>query len=54
MIIKYTINKHKGYYRDYYVVWKETKTEHGYGAKGIFQGTRKECQEYLEKLKKES
>lgn len=50
MIIKYTIEKHKQLGK--YVVWKETKSEHGYGVKGVFQGTRQECKNYLEELKK--
>ena len=49
MIIKYTIQKHKQLGK--YVVWQETKTKHGYGSKGVFQGNRKECKEYLEELK---
>lgn len=49
MIIKYTIQKHKQLSK--YVVWCETKIEHGYGAKGVFQGTRQECRDYLEMIK---
>ena len=44
----YSIKKHKQLGE--YVVWKESKTEHGFGVKGVFQGTKQECQEYLEKL----
>ena len=51
MIMKYSINKHKQL--GCYVVWCEIQTAHGYGVKGVFQGTRKECQEYIEKLKEE-
>ena len=50
MIVKYKIEKHK---EGYYVVWCETKTEHGYGSKGVFQGTKEECKKYLEVLKNE-
>ena len=50
MIVKYKIEKHK---EGYYVVWQESKTKHGYGTKGVFQGTKQECQEYLEGLKNE-
>ena len=50
LIVRYKIEKHK---EGYYVVWCESKTKHGYGIKGIYQGTKKECQEYLEKLKGE-
>lgn len=49
MTIKYTIQKHKQL--DKFVLWKETKTEHGIGFRGIFQGTKKECEEYLKKIK---
>ena len=49
MIMKYSISKHKQL--DCYVVWCETKTDNGYGCKGVFQGTRQECKEYLERLK---
>ena len=49
MIIKYSISKHNQL--GCYVVWQESKTERGYGNKGVFQGSRKECQEYLERLK---
>ena len=49
MIIKYSISKHKQL--GCYVVWCESRTENGYGCKGVFQGSRKECQEYLERLK---
>ena len=51
LITKYTLQKHKQLGK--YVVWKETKTEHGIGVKGVFQGTKKECEDYLEKLKGE-
>lgn len=51
MIIKYTLQKHKQL--GCYVVWQESKTEHGMGVKGVFQGSKKECQEYLEKIKGE-
>ena len=51
LTIKYTIQKHKQL--DKFVLWKETKTEHGIGFRGIFQGTKKECEEYLKKIKGE-
>ena len=50
--ISYSISKHKNLGEDVdgeYVLWKEVKSEHGYGAKGICRGTRKEC---LQELKK--
>ena len=54
MIVEYKIQKHKQL--GCYVVWCETKTEKkddrkGYGCKGVFRGTKEECQEYLNKLK---
>lgn len=57
MKIKYSIKKHKNLGKDIegnYVLWKEIESDHGYGARGIFQGTRQECIDFLEKLKKES
>ena len=56
MIIKYTIEKcYKlgDKVKGNYVVWCESKSENGYGVKGVFQGTKKECKEYLETLKGE-
>lgn len=57
MTIKYTIQKHKQLTEmnneDTYVVWRNTQGEHGYGCKGVFQGSKKQCQEYLESLKGE-
>ncbi|MBR2245690.1 MAG: hypothetical protein IKN65_00895 [Clostridia bacterium] len=47
--IKYTIQYHNQLGK--YVLWKEVESEHGFGIKGIFNGTRKECQEYLQTLK---
>jgi cytoplasmic iron level regulating protein YaaA (DUF328/UPF0246 family) len=52
---KYSITKHnqlselKG--KDIYVLWKESKTKYGNGIKGIFQGTKKECEEKLKEIK---
>lgn len=57
MKISYSIEKHENLGKDIkgnYVLWKEVESEHGYGARGIFQGTRQECINFLEKLKKES
>lgn len=50
-MVKYKIQKHKQLGQ--YVVWRESKTEHGLGIKGVFQGSKKECEEYLEKIKGE-
>lgn len=47
----YSIKKHKQLGE--YVLWKEISSEHGFAVKGIFKGTKKECQEYLEKIKGE-
>ncbi len=49
MITKYSIKKNKMLGK--YVVWKESKTKHGFSIRGIFQGTRKECEEKLENIK---
>lgn len=46
---KYSIKKHKQL--DKYVVWQETKIGHGFACKGIFQGTKKECEEFLKERK---
>lgn len=57
MKISYSIEKHENLGKDVkgnYVLWKEVESEHGCGARGIFQGTRQECIDFLEKLKKES
>jgi len=56
-LIKYSISKHnqlselKG--KDVYVLWKENKTKYGNGIRGIFQGTKKECEEKLREIKGE-
>lgn len=34
-----------------YVLWKEVYGEHSIGIKGIYQGSKKECQEELRKIK---
>lgn len=49
MMCKYTISKHKSLGK--YVVWKETKTEYGYGCIGVFQGTKQQCEEKLKEVK---
>lgn len=50
-MIKYNINKHKQLSeinkKDIYVLWKESK----YSCRGIFQGTKQECQNKLKKIK---
>ena len=51
MKIKYTIEKHnqlselKG--KDIYVLWKQNK----YSSRGIYQGTKKECEEKLKEVR---
>ena len=47
--IKYYINKHKQL--NLYVLYKFIHKGNGYGIKGIFFGTRKECQEKLKEIK---
>ena len=49
---KYVIEKHEQLNK--YVVWKETETKRGFCIRGIFQGSRKQCEEFLDKIKKES
>lgn len=52
-MIKYTIKKHKQlselHNKDIYVLWKESK----YGSRGIFQGTKQQCEEKLREIKGE-
>ena len=54
---KYTIEKHNQLSelngKDTYVLWREVNSKHGFCVRGIFQGSKKECQEYLERLKGE-
>lgn len=48
--VSYSISKHNNLGKDVegdYVLWKEVESDHGYGVKGIFKGTRKECQQEL-------
>lgn len=55
--VKYTIEKHHKLGKNVngnYVLWKEVTSDHGCGCKGIFQGTKKECQNELERIKKEN
>lgn len=52
MSVKYHIEKHEQLGK--YVLWKETETKQGLSVRGIFQGTRKECEEKLEQIKKEN
>ena len=55
MKIKYTIKKHEQLSelnnKNIYVLWKEGESDSAYGCRGIFQGTRKECEEELSKIK---
>lgn len=56
-MIKYTIEKHNQLSelnkKSMYVLWKEVTSEHGFGVKGIYQGTKKECQEKLKEIRGE-
>ena len=52
MIVKYEIKRHKQ--MNCYIVWKNSKTENGLGCKGVFFGTRQQCLNFIEELKKES
>lgn len=49
--IKYYIQYHKGMGK--YIIWSEFNSKHGYCVRGIFQGTKKECQEKLKEIKGE-
>ena len=51
-MVKYSIKKDN--YLGCHVIWKEIEREKGYGCKIIFQGKKQECEEKLDKLKKES
>lgn len=42
---KYSIEKHEK--SNKWIVWKETNIGKGISVRGIFQGTRKECEEFL-------
>lgn len=50
MKITYKIEKHEQLGK--YILWKETKTEHGLCVRSIFQGTKKECEDELLKIRK--
>lgn len=47
--IKYSIEYHKGL--DMYVLWAEINSKTGFCVKGIYHGTRKECQQRLNEIK---
>lgn len=47
--IKYYINKHKQL--NLYVLYKYVHIGKGYASKGIFFGSKKECQERLKEIK---
>lgn len=47
--IKYSIEYHKQLGK--YIIWGEINSEHGFCVRGIFQGTKKECQEKLNEIK---
>lgn len=49
MKISYKIEKHEQLGK--YVIWKEVQIGNGICARGIFQGTRKQCEEKLENIK---
>lgn len=50
-MVKYKIQKHKQL--DCYILWKDVINEKNMACKCLYQGTKKECQEYLEKIKGE-
>ena len=45
----YSIKKYKQLGE--YVLWKEINSEHGFAVKGIFKGTKKECEKKLKEIK---
>lgn len=47
--IYYTIEYHK--LMGKYVLWKNVDSENGYASKGIYSGTKKECEKFLKDLK---
>lgn len=48
---RYTIEYHKQ--MEKWVLWKEINTEHGFAVKGIFNGTKQQCEiEKIKQLKK--
>ena len=47
MNIIYTLEYHKPSKK--WVVWKNIEGNQGYSFKGIFKGSRKECQEWIKK-----
>lgn len=49
--IKYTIEYHKQLEK--WILWKEVNSTHGFCVKGIFQGTKKECQKKLKEIRGE-
>ena len=49
MRIYYTIEYHSEMKR--WVLWENTKYDRGESFRGIFKGSKKECEEYLRKLK---
>ena len=54
---KYTIERHNQLSelnkKSMYVLWKEVNSEHGFCVRGIFQGSKKECEEKLKQIKGE-
>ena len=47
--VNYSIKKHKQLGK--HVLWKEISSEHGFAIKGIFNGTKKECEDRLKEIK---
>ena len=54
-MIKYSIKKHKQLTelnnKDIYVLWLEGAGNNSFGCRGIFQGTKQECEEKLKEIK---
>ena len=47
--IYYTIEYHE--LMGKYILWKNVDSDNGYATKGVYAGSKKECTEYLKKLK---
>lgn len=48
-MINYSIKKHKQ--MGCYILWKDIENKRSYASHCIYQGTRKECEEELNKIK---
>jgi hypothetical protein len=52
--VKYSIEKHDKLgdkVKGHHVLWQTAESERGYCVRGIFHGTKKECEEKLKEIK---